>query len=219
METCPSDNKAEKMLITFSGLDGSGKTSIINRVRREHPEFSVVHMVNSRLANRIIRGLPGNKAVGKTLALQNEKTESPGKKLLGAANLFFLFIDIIFFKLIFFSSRGPVICDRYFYDLLAVHIHRHGRKSIPGFILKGNNFFPKPDIAFLVEAGHENSRRRELHGSHSEEYFRSIEAVYGEMKSRGIFEVIENRGAEPPFDAVLRSIEEARSRKSSGGSA
>lgn len=195
------------MLITFSGLDGSGKSTVIEGIRSKRPEFKTVHIVNSRLVNRILALFSGNKAVKGTLALQDSGGGGPRKKALGAANLFFLLFDIIFFRVMLSLSRRPVLCDRYFYDLLAVHIHRHGEKSVPRLMLGNNPLVPKPDIAFLIEPDYEMARKREKGGSHSAEYFESLKSIYDGLKKRIPFEVVENKGGEPPVAPVLERID------------
>lgn len=204
------------MLITFSGLDGSGKSTVIEGIRSARPGFKTVHIVDSRLVNRFLGRFSGNKAVKGARKLQDSGGGGPRKNTLGAANLFFLFIDIILFRLMLAFSRRPVLCDRYFYDLLAVHIHRHGEKSVPGFMLRKNTFFPKPDIAFLIEPDYEMARKREKGGSHSPEYFESLKAIYTGLKQRIPFEVIENKGGEPPVAEILKRIDNARSEKKNG---
>jgi thymidylate kinase len=170
MEVPVTAKKAKKVLIVFSGLDGSGKSTLVSKLKNENPHYKIIKAIDFRLINCLFK---------KTIVSRKKKSHNMLKGE-GFLNLSLLFFDIILFKLYYFLSREPVVCDRYFYDIIAVHVHRYGKSKVLDFFLY-NNLIPKPNLAFFIYVEHKIARKREKGDSHSLEYFNSLRSIYGEL--------------------------------------
>jgi len=173
------------MLITLSGLDGSGKTSIAREIEKSFRSKDVrqISMINFRIVNQLFSSIKNS-------------SESPKKKnnnriSILIINTLLLVIDIILFNLIhkIFHKGRMVICDRYFYDLLISIQYRHGKIILFDLL---NNIIIKPDYSFLIEIDSEYAKYREKGDKHIKEYFESKKNLYSRHKNTFNYICIDN---------------------------
>lgn len=154
-------------LISFSGLDGSGKTQLIvllrRFMRRQGIPYLYIHSVSDSLANRIARRIPSfKKAIAPKIVTQ-KKIISP---LSYAIRTFFLFVDALYLRLrlAYYGNNYPVIIfDRYIYDKLInlAYLRRKKRIIYSAFWVK---IFPRPNLPLFLHITPEDSfmRKREV---------------------------------------------------------
>lgn len=163
------------MLITFSGLDGSGKSTQAQMLQKVLQElgFRTVffHLTHWTWVNRI-----GEKYFKKA----NDK-KIPSKKHPGVLlpRLTIMLLDVLRFWLLWIYAkwRGQIlICDRYFYDLGVQAVYKHGMSMSMANIYW--HLVPRPSAAFWLKVLPVVAQQRE--GDHGADYYKEKELLYSE---------------------------------------
>jgi len=143
------------MIITFSGLDGSGKTTLIRCLEKYFDSNKISYNSSSIYGQlsiyAMIRNLRSLSSKDNERANTEKKDNSTTYKFFRSRNAkkFFLLIDIIilsFVKLYYSFSKKILIIDRYFFDFLM---------EVTDDIRLYQRFvcflFPTPSLSFFIE--------------------------------------------------------------------
>jgi thymidylate kinase len=160
------------LLISFSGLDGSGKsTQIANLVRALHASgyrtwqlaFWDNVVVGSRYREGFVhKAYKSEKGIGAPGKPVERRDKNVRRWYLTLARHLLYFLDAVHLRFVVGSARRTgadvVILDRYIYDELAnLPLSSRLTKAFVRFV---NWWVPKPDVAYLLDADPEAARAR-----------------------------------------------------------
>lgn len=143
------------MIITFSGLDGSGKTTLIRCLEKYFDSNNIPYNSSSIYGQlsiyAIIRNLRSLSSKNNDHVSNVKKDNSTVYKFFRSRNAkkLFLFIDIIilsFVRLYYIFSKKILIIDRYFFDfLMEVTDDIRLYQRLVCFL------FPSPSLSFFID--------------------------------------------------------------------
>ena len=160
-------SKTRPLLITFSGIDGSGKSTSIAtltawltsaglrvRVATFWDNVVVLPRLRENLSRKLFRGETGVGSPEKPVQ-RRDKNVRPWYATLGRCGFFAL--DAIHLRWLARKMLSPdvdvVIFDRYFYDQLAIlPIEQNAVRIYARLLFR---LLPRPDIAYLLDANPE----------------------------------------------------------------
>ncbi|MCP5094131.1 MAG: hypothetical protein GY943_01120 [Chloroflexi bacterium] len=158
------------MLITFSGLDGAGKSTqvkfVVDWLQQRGIQTRFLHLTQWTWVYKIGERLGGKGAERNETGVSPSPPSLPTKLLRQIISL----IDLLRFKLMWWRLKrntGFLLCDRYFYDLGINALYRQTMS------IKTVNFMwkhaPVPDIAFFLDVLPDVAETRE--GEHASDYY------------------------------------------------
>jgi len=192
-------------LISFSGIDGSGKTQhiiLLRRfLRRQGVPYLYLHSVKDSFANRFLVKFPllgkyvEKNSNGENENLTNGDGESKVKrkrpsKLSIAIRVFILFLDGVFLRYRLFRSRkdySVVILDRYVYDKLInlAYLRNKLDLSCCEWLIR---VFPRPNIPLYLHVDPQDAIIRKGETAQGEgqdeKYFEKKYRLFEEAKFR-----------------------------------
>ncbi len=154
------------MIISFSGLDGSGKTTLSRwlyvRLFQENIPVTYVHLQNFSLFGNIGRLLDKIFPIlrkGVTDIEFNRKHSFKKMVIAFFRRVSYIFDIAVFYIYIFLSGKKRIfICDRYFYDLAVQSMY------LEMFDVNFSDYYlsliPNPDIAFFLEISPKEALKR-----------------------------------------------------------
>lgn len=170
------------MLITISGLDGSGKTTLTKKIAASNSDSIYFCFYDftlfGKLSNIFRKIMPNSR---KNLMKKKYITKRENRMIGWLKKICFI-IDIIRFKIfIFFNKNKIIICDRYFYDILIQGIYfGHFDKD---FVKKVLGRIPTPDHPLLLDVpisiAINRAKKFDFEGEH---FFRTKFGLYKDMR-------------------------------------
>ena len=159
-------------LVTFSGIDGAGKSTQIKALeshlresglRFAAPTFWDDVVVLSRFREHVSeKAFQGDKGIGSPEKPINRRDKNVTSWYVVAARLFLYLLDALslrsFVKRVASTEVDYIVFDRYIYDELAnLPLHNGLMRAYVRFVLR---WVPRPDVAYLIDADPETARIR-----------------------------------------------------------
>jgi thymidylate kinase len=159
-------------LVSFSGIDGAGKSTQIGALQTHLSELGLRSTVFTFWDDIVVLGgfrerishkaFGGDEGVGSPEKPINRRDKNVTSTQVIGARLFLYFLDAVYLRLFCLKLRKTeadvVIFDRYIYDELAnLPLHHWFARWYVRLIL---NIVPEPDMAYLVDADPAAARAR-----------------------------------------------------------
>lgn len=195
-------------IITFSGVDGSGKSSQLELFQKELENqgvqaayFHAVHFSLPQAAKRLFARSLSKPGVAKAVT----KSSGLGVLLRKGVLLLDLFRFRSYLKQLERSGVTHLISDRYFYDSLVNIAYLDGTSIDTAYARFAARFIPKPDRAFFLSVSPEAVMTREREPEQGLQYLKDKQSLFEEAATLWGFVVID---ANAPLDAVRAAVSE-----------
>jgi thymidylate kinase len=137
-------------LMSFSGMDGSGKTHLVILLRRffrrQGISYIYIHSVRDSFANRIAKKIPSSEN------LTGPKGQKKVSAFSVAVRKVTLFLDALYLRLrvqYAWRSYDVVVFDRYIYDRLVQLAYLQGKKTLDSGLWLVE-MFPRPNLPLYL---------------------------------------------------------------------
>ena len=203
------------MIISFSGLDGSGKTTQADHAvgyleekgfpcgKRHAVKGTLAYFINHKIVGKVS---PSSKKGFEEGLRDKQNTEK--HSFLSAVKRFFMLLDMVYFRLRYASYKGSksktLICDRYFYDENVQGAYLETRHSFYNRLYK--KMLIKPDLAFFFKTDPEKAYTRKTEYDFT--YFSVKNGLYEVLAQEGVFTVIPEDNIDGVWGKVAGSLDE-----------
>ncbi len=208
------------VLITFSGIDGAGKSTQIDKLREYLTEQGIpvklltfwdnVALFPSLRSGFSRRVLQSDGAVGtpESPADRRDKNSQSFLLLLGRSVLHILDVFSLRRKVREAQAQGSgiIIFDRYIFDqLAALPLDNPVARGYARFLLK---IAPKPKLSYLIDAVPEDARARKP--EYPLEFMREYRSSYLRLRKMADLELIPPADVEEVHAAIVARFEKSR---------
>lgn len=170
------------MIISISGVDGSGKSTqaefIRTHLEKHGYKSDVLHLTQWTWVYKI-----GAKMGGKSSSFEKSQATANGlkSKLSKGMRQAVSLIDVFrfYFLHLRFQGKQVLVCDRYFYDLGIQAIYKNYYSE--RFVAWYWRLVPKPTVAFFLTITPSLAEMREG-GEHQSDYYKQKRDLYGRFQ-------------------------------------
>lgn len=218
-DTLPKIPGKRPFIVSFSGMDGAGKTTQIDallihlrdtgvrvRVVRFWDDIAVARSMRERLSHKLFKSEKGVGAPDRPVERRDKNVRA---WYMTAARILLYLLDAAHLTFVgaTLSRRDAdvVIFDRYLYDqLVNLDLRNPLMKAYSWLLVK---IVPQPEIAFLLDADPEQARSRKP--EYPLAFLRRVRASYEVVAAWGRLVVIAPRACEDVTRSILRSMPRA----------
>jgi len=191
------------ILISFSGLDGSGKTAQINGLirylKKNRLSYKRIHTIQCSIANKIMGGI-------KKIEDQNSKSRTSAGIIGIMARKITLLIDVLLFRLSLLTMGrvDVIIADRYFYDSLIniYFLEKNRDPHVPPFLL---HLIRRPELPIYLCVNPKTARERK--NDQGTAYLEAKYDLFEKLKKRIGFIEIKDGAVEEVGNQVASLVE------------
>lgn len=204
------------MIISFSGLDGSGKTTQIHLLadflKKKGIPFSIVEVGRISIFMQIKKILQifSHRTVTHIESVQFDlnKDSSLFKNFLSIIRQISTILDILIFILVFrlpLSFRKKIVlCDRYFFDSISqLYYLKMCSRQVFLFLLK---LIPMPEVSFLLKTSYKTAYHRKP--EYAKSYFIKKSRFYLFIAKKLNMKVIESNDIQKTSIAIQKHLQE-----------
>lgn len=206
------------MIITFSGVDGAGKSTIIDKVKNnieKQLRRRVVVIRHRPSVLPILSAWTKGKVTAEKEAADRLPRQGKNKSILSSFLRFcYYYTDylfgqfVVYFKYVF---RGYVVLyDRYYFDF--INDSQRSNIQLPSSLTRlGYNFLIKPELNFFLYADPELilSRKKELDAKTIEQLTKKYQTLFEQLNkkdSNKSYVSIENTDLEITLNTIIRRV-------------
>ena len=181
------------MIISISGVDGSGKTTLAKSLAKKLGKKEVTRYVflgDYFLLSPIVRfiHLFSRKSTTAKNPFLNTRPKKPWQRIW---IVFAIFDNLLRYSCLHFLSvvfGYNFICDRYFYDRLAgLEFYEYSNHFLSKLYLF---LTPRPDLAVFLNTDERSARKREVKEKHNLAFYRRLSKIYKRLADELNIEII-----------------------------
>ena len=203
------------MIISFSGLDGSGKTTYslaaLKYIKEKKIDVKYMHMIKGSFYHLILNNFIGRFSKSSKSFLEEGLRGKKSRMAFFFTKLIkkiLLFVNLIIFNIRYAGFKGDkkhnLICDRYFYDEIVQM--RYLSLASERFVGIYKRLVIKPDIAFFIKVDPHLAFSRKLDAQ--KEYFQEKSVFFAELSRESNWIMLDAPDLEENRLLIYKTIEQ-----------